>query len=148
MRQLTAQKVRSGWSIASFERCRHVCFTPNYGRITAAQRTDALGQQQTCANCTNRKAALAATLAILHLLISVRVAAARTFRFLRPVADVAGVSSLACTALRLAVHRSSDASSAETSTVELVTALGCRGTRSSRPGGICSSHPFAHRPLS
>ena len=30
-------------SIASFERYPHVCFTPNYGRITATQRTDALG---------------------------------------------------------------------------------------------------------
>ena len=30
-------------SNASFERCRHVGFTPNYGRITAMQRTDALG---------------------------------------------------------------------------------------------------------
>ena len=35
-------------SIASFGRCRHVCFTPNYGRITATQRTDALGQMETC----------------------------------------------------------------------------------------------------
>ena len=33
-------------SIASFERCRHVYFTPNYGRITATQRTDALGQSR------------------------------------------------------------------------------------------------------
>ena len=29
-------------SIASFERCRHVCFTANSGRIAASQRTDAL----------------------------------------------------------------------------------------------------------
>jgi hypothetical protein len=34
-------------SIASFERSRHVCFTPNYGRITATQRTDASGQLET-----------------------------------------------------------------------------------------------------
>jgi hypothetical protein len=34
-------------SIASFERRRHVCFTANYGRITATQRTDALGQNRT-----------------------------------------------------------------------------------------------------
>jgi hypothetical protein len=38
--------VRNG-SIASFERRRHVCFTANYGRITATQRTDALGQTAT-----------------------------------------------------------------------------------------------------
>jgi hypothetical protein len=37
-------------SIASFERCRHVCFTPNYGCITAMQRTDALGQDQNLSN--------------------------------------------------------------------------------------------------
>ena len=30
-------------SIASFERCRHVGFTPDSGRMTATQRTDALG---------------------------------------------------------------------------------------------------------
>jgi hypothetical protein len=29
-------------SIASFERCRHVCFTPDSGRMTGTQRTDAL----------------------------------------------------------------------------------------------------------
>jgi hypothetical protein len=28
--------------IASFERCRHVCFTPDSGRMTGTQRTDAL----------------------------------------------------------------------------------------------------------
>ena len=33
-------------SIASFERCRHVCFTPDSGRMTATQRTDALGQSR------------------------------------------------------------------------------------------------------
>ena len=37
-------------SIASFERRRHVCFTANYGRITATQRTDALGHQPTLMN--------------------------------------------------------------------------------------------------
>ena len=31
-------------SIASFERRRPVCFNPNYGRITATQRTDALDE--------------------------------------------------------------------------------------------------------
>jgi hypothetical protein len=34
-------------SIASFERCRHVCFTPDFGPMTATQRTDALGQTAT-----------------------------------------------------------------------------------------------------
>ena len=43
---LSAVDVSDG-SFASFERCRHVCFTPNYGRITATQRTDALGQRET-----------------------------------------------------------------------------------------------------
>ena len=37
---------RSG-SIASFERGRHVCFTPDFGRVIATQRTDALGQEAT-----------------------------------------------------------------------------------------------------
>jgi hypothetical protein len=36
-------------SIASFERCRHVGFTPDSGRMTATQRTDALGQEATYA---------------------------------------------------------------------------------------------------
>ena len=30
-------------SIASFERCRYVCFTPDSRHVTATQRTDALG---------------------------------------------------------------------------------------------------------
>ena len=34
-------------SIASFERFRYVCFTPDSGRMTATQRTDALGQNET-----------------------------------------------------------------------------------------------------
>ena len=38
--------VRDG-SVASFERCRHVGFTPDFGRMTATRRTDALGQKQT-----------------------------------------------------------------------------------------------------
>ena len=33
--------------MASFERRRHVCFTLDFGRVTATQQTDALGQQQT-----------------------------------------------------------------------------------------------------
>ena len=32
-------------SIASFERCRHVGFTPNSGRMAATQQTDASGQK-------------------------------------------------------------------------------------------------------
>ena len=38
--------VRFG-SIASVERCRHVGFTPDSGRIAARQRTDASGQKAT-----------------------------------------------------------------------------------------------------
>ena len=34
-------------SFASFERRRHVGFTPDSGRMTATQRTDALGHKQT-----------------------------------------------------------------------------------------------------
>ena len=37
----------SDGSIASFERCRHVCFTPDFGRTTATHRTDALGHEET-----------------------------------------------------------------------------------------------------
>ena len=36
---------QGGQSIASFERCRHVGFTPNSGRMTATQQIDALGQK-------------------------------------------------------------------------------------------------------
>ena len=45
-RKILGPNVCTG-SIASFERCRYVCFTPNYGRMTATQRTDASGQQAT-----------------------------------------------------------------------------------------------------
>ena len=41
---LPSRSKRRFGPIASFERRRHVCFNPNYGRITATQRTDALGQ--------------------------------------------------------------------------------------------------------
>jgi hypothetical protein len=34
-------------SVASFERCRHVGFTPDSGRYDCEQRTDALGQKAT-----------------------------------------------------------------------------------------------------
>src|SRR5579864_930564 len=34
-------------SIASVGRCRHVGFTPNFGRVVATQRTDALGHKPT-----------------------------------------------------------------------------------------------------
>ena len=33
--------------IASVERCRHVGFTPNSGRMAATQRTDTSGHQET-----------------------------------------------------------------------------------------------------
>ena len=46
-------------SIASVERCRHVGFTPDFGRIAARQRTDASGQKVTSSARTNNEGALA-----------------------------------------------------------------------------------------
>jgi hypothetical protein len=43
---LSAVDVSDG-SIASFERRRHVGFTPDFGPMTGTQRTDALGQEET-----------------------------------------------------------------------------------------------------
>ena len=45
-RQTNVRHVAFG-SIASFERCRQVRFTPNYGRIVATQRTNALCHERT-----------------------------------------------------------------------------------------------------
>ena len=45
MQDLAAANVADG-SIASSERRRHVGFTPDSGRMTATQRTDALGQKR------------------------------------------------------------------------------------------------------
>jgi hypothetical protein len=42
-----SSRPRGARSIASFGRGRHVCFTPDFGRMVATPRTDASGQKET-----------------------------------------------------------------------------------------------------